>query len=41
MKALEAQVAKAEKLFETARGDVSLRILENYMQTTVSRLSYD
>ena len=38
MKALEAQVAKAEKLFETARGDVSLRILENYMQTTVSLL---
>ena len=38
MKALEAQVAKAEKLFETARGDVSLRILENYMKTTVSLL---
>ena len=38
MKALEAQVDKAEKLFETARGDVSLRILENYMQTAVSLL---
>ena len=38
IKALEAQVAKAEKLFETARSDVSLRILENYMQTTVSLL---
>ena len=38
IKALEDEVAKAEKLFETARGDVSLRILENYMQTAVSLL---
>lgn len=41
IKALEAQVAKAEKLFETARSDVSLRILENYIQTTISLLYED
>ena len=41
MKALEAQVGKAEKLFETARSDVSLRILENYIKTTASLLYAD
>ena len=38
MKALEEEVAKAESLFETARSDVSRRILDNYIQTTISLL---
>ena len=38
MKALEEEVAKAESLFETARSDVSRRILDNYIATTISLL---
>ncbi len=38
IKALEEEVAKAEALFETARSDVSRRILDNYIYTTISLL---
>ena len=38
IKALEEEVAKAESLFETARSDVSRRILDNYIETTISLL---
>ncbi len=41
IKALEAEVAKAEALFETARSDVSRKILQNYIETTVSLLYTD
>ena len=41
IKALEAEVGKAEELFNTARKEVSRKVLENYVATTESVLCED